>query len=175
MDPAAIRAIYGPVGQIGYVVHDLERAVQSWVDTTGIGPWRVFEHAPFERFEYEGEPAEVDVGIALAFSGDVQIELIQQHDDSPSMYRELLDTYGEGAQHICFYPDDMDAALEVAADAGMTIGQQGVIWGVRFAYLRGDSGRIIEMASLPEAMKTGRAKGAAEAAEWDGIDPIRRR
>ena len=167
--------LFGPVGQIGYVVNDLEHAARTWFDTTGIGPWRLFERADFDSFVYEGSPSPVEVGIAMAFSGGVQIELIQQYNDAPSMYRELLDTYGEGAQHVCFYPDDYDAALHAATAQGMTIGQEGDIWGVHFAYLRGDAGRVIEMASLPESMRTGRARGIAEAAAWDGTNPVRSR
>jgi catechol 2,3-dioxygenase-like lactoylglutathione lyase family enzyme len=172
---SSLRELWGPPGQIGYIVNELETAAQKWTDTIGIGPWRIFEHAPFDSFDYNGEPSDVDVGIALAFSGDVQIELIQQHNAAPSMYRELLDTYGEGAQHICFYPDDYNAAVAAATDAGMSIGQEGVIWGVQFAYLRGDAGRIIELAQLPDEMRTGRQRGIDEAASWDGTNPIRRR
>ena len=99
-----LRDLWGTPGQIGYIVNDLESAAQKWTDTVGIGPWRIVEHAPFTSFRYNGQASDVDAGIALAFMGDVQIELIQQHNDAPSMYRDLLDTYGEGAQHICFYP-----------------------------------------------------------------------
>lgn len=172
---SSLRDLWGPVGQIGYIVNDLPQAAQKWTDTIGIGPWNIFEHAPFDRFVYNGEASDVDAGIALAFMGDVQIELIQQHNKAPSMYRELLDTYGEGAQHVCFYPLDYGAAIDAAVAAGMTIGQEGDIWGVHFAYLRGDAGRVIELAQLPEPMRQGRARGIAQAADWDGIDPLRMR
>jgi len=170
---ASLRELWGPPGQIGYIVNDLESAAQKWTDTIGIGPWRIFEHAPFTGFQYNGSSSDVDAGIALAFMGDVQIELIQQHNDAPSMYRDLLDTYGEGAQHVCFYPQDYDAAISAAIDAGMEVGQEGDIWGVHFAYLRGDAGRVIELAQLPEQMRIGRQRGIDEAAAWDGADPIR--
>lgn len=164
---------FGPVGQIGYVVHDLAEAAARWADTTGIGPWRVMDRVPLDHFTYRGEPSAVEIGIATAYSGAVQIELIQQHNDAPSMYRDLLDTYGEGAQHICFYPDDYDAALQSAADAGMAMGQEGSLWGIRFAYLEGDGGRVIEFADLPRQLRDGRPKAIAEAAAWDGSDPVR--
>lgn len=163
-----LRDLWGPPGQIGYIVNDLESAAQKWTATIGIGPWRIFGHAPFTTFEYNGSTSDVDVGIALAFMGDMQIELIQQHNDAPSMYRDLLDTYGEGAQHVCFYPEDYDAAVSAAVGAGMEIGQEGEIWGVRFAYMRGDAGRVIELAQLPEKMRIGRQRGIDEANTWDG-------
>lgn len=168
-----LRELWGPIGQIGYVVSDLAASCQKWTDTVGVGPWYVSQHAPFETVSYNGEPSDVDAGIALAFSGGVQLELIEQHNDVPSIYRELLDTYGEGAQHICFYPQDYDAAVAAAVDAGMTMAQEGDIWGVHFAYLRGDAGRIIELAYLPEDMRAGRERAIAQSAAWDGTDPIR--
>lgn len=170
-----MREVLGPVGQIGYVVNDLEAAVRSWYESTGIGPWRLLEHIELDDFEYEGQPSPMDMSIALAYSGGVQIELIQQHNDAPSMYRELLDTYGEGAQHICFYPADYDAAMATAAEHGLTVGQHGSLWGIRFAYLRGDSGRVIELGDLSDEIRAGRDKAIAEAAVWDGADPIRGR
>jgi len=170
---STLRELWGPPGQIGYMVHDLASAAQQWTDTIGIGPWRIFEHAPISDFHFNGAPSSVEVSIALAFTGDMQIELIQQHNDAPSMYRELLGTYGEGAQHVCFYPSNYGAAIDAAVAAGMTIGQEGEIWGIHFAYLRGDAGRVIELAQLPEAMQASRQAGIGEAADWDGTRPIR--
>ena len=40
------------------------------------------------------------MSIALANSGDLQIELIQQVNDAPSMYKEFLDAGHEGLQHV---------------------------------------------------------------------------
>ena len=165
--------LFGPVGQIGYVVDDLEEAAQRWVDTTGIGPWTVLPHVPLDHFTYNGADSEAEIGIAMAYSGGIQIELIQQLNDAPSMYRELRDTYGEGVQHICFYPEDYDAAMETAARSGMRVGQEGALWGIRFAYLRGDNGRVIELGDLPPKVRAGRQTGIGEAAMWDGSDPIR--
>ena len=65
-----LRDLWGPPGQIGYIVNDLESAAQKWTDTIGIGPWRIFEHAPFTGFQYNGSTSDVDAGIALAFMGD---------------------------------------------------------------------------------------------------------
>jgi catechol 2,3-dioxygenase-like lactoylglutathione lyase family enzyme len=168
-----MRELFGPVGQIGYVVNDLEAAVTRWHATTGIGPWTVFERLQLEQFVYEGADSPVELSIAFAYSAGVQIELIQQHNDAPSMYLELLDTYGEGAQHICFYPRDYDRAIDAAVEQGMTVGQHGALWGIRFAYLRGDAGRVIEFGDLPPAIREGRDRAIAATAEWDGTDPIR--
>ena len=42
------------------------------------------------RALYRGEPCEITLSLALANSGEMQIELIQQEDDTPSIYTEFL-------------------------------------------------------------------------------------
>lgn len=169
-----LRELWGPIGQIGYIVDDLDSAAQQWTDSIGLGPWQIFDPAPFDVLRYKGEPSHAEVGFALAFMGDVQIELIQQHNDAPSMYRDLLDTYGEGVQHICFYPEDYDAARAAGLSAGMTVAQEGEIWGIDFAYLLGPGARVIELARLSDERRAMRNGAIAAAADWDGIDPFRR-
>lgn len=166
--PKQRRELWGPIGQIGYVVNNLDEATAKWTDTIGVGPWTTFRSAPIEGLTYRGEPTDAEVSIALAYFGDMQIELIQQHNDAPSLYRDVLDTYGEGVQHICCYPTDYDAALDAAVDAGMTPAQSGSIWGIHFTYLLGDAGRVIEFASLPPAVVARRATNIEAAAAWDG-------
>ena len=53
---------------------------------------------------YRGEPTEPVVSIAFANSGDLQVELIEQEDDAPSIYREFLDAGREGFHHLAWWP-----------------------------------------------------------------------
>ena len=71
----------GPIRQIGYVVTDLDRAIASWVEL-GVGPWLVIRGLPM-RALYRGEPCETTLSLALSNSGELQVELIQQQDDTP--------------------------------------------------------------------------------------------
>ena len=43
---SSLRDLWGPPGQIGYIVNDLESAAQKWTDTIGIGRERTdaFDH-----------------------------------------------------------------------------------------------------------------------------------
>ena len=66
----------GPLGQIGYVVSDLKEAAMEWVDKTGIGPWYIAEHVPLDYFRHRGIQSEIEIGIATAFTGSLEIELI---------------------------------------------------------------------------------------------------
>ena len=165
--------LLGPVGQLGYVVKDLEKAAWSWVEKTGVGPWTVFPQMTLDYFNYLGEPSEVEIGIAMAFTGSIQIELIQQHNEAPSMYRDFMNDRGEGIQHLCFYPEDYDSALASLTGNGMRVGQDGAIRGMRFSYLAGMDGNIIEMGAIPDKIRLRRQQGITSAVEWDGSNPVR--
>ena len=79
------------VRQLAYVVTDMDAALKYWVDVLKVGPFFVYEHCPLENQRYLGQPSNVDVTLALGNSGDLQIELIFQHDQTPSVYKEFLD------------------------------------------------------------------------------------
>ena len=118
------------------------------------------------------------LSIALANSGDLQIELIQQRDDAPSLYIDSLRRSGEGAQHLAYWTEDgFDDAVRHLLATGYVEGHSGRM-GTRgrFAYFvhpdlpsgmfevsemaggKGDYFRDIRQAALT----------------WDGKDPIRR-
>ncbi|MGE3917357.1 MAG: VOC family protein, partial [Hyphomicrobiaceae bacterium] len=82
--------IYGEIRQLGYVVRDIEAAMRHWIEVLGVGPWYYVERLPVRNFLYRGQPSDVHASIALANSGGAQIELIQQRNDAPSMYRDFL-------------------------------------------------------------------------------------
>ncbi len=73
--------LFGPIRQNGYVVRDIEAAMTHWSTVLGVGPWFYTAHAPIQDFMYRGTRSDPDVAIALANSGPLQIELIQQHND----------------------------------------------------------------------------------------------
>ena len=79
----------GPVRQIGYVVTDLDQAMAGWLEL-GVGPWFVMRGLPMQAL-YRGEPCETTLSVAWSNSGEMQIELIQQLDDTPSIFTEFLD------------------------------------------------------------------------------------
>ncbi len=163
----------GATGQVGYIVDDLLASVQKWYDTTGIGPWYVKEHVPLDYFTYRGKPSDIDIGIAYAYTGSMQIELITQHNDAPSMYMDFRNTQGEGAQHVCFFPSNYDAAMHKLLDVGMTNVQDGAIQGIRFMYLSESHGQVIEIADFDDRRQEARQTKITAALEWDGKDLIR--
>ena len=65
--------LLGPVRQNGYVVHDIEAAMRHWTEVLGVGPFYYIEHVPVEHFTYKGEASDLQLSIALANSGGLQI------------------------------------------------------------------------------------------------------
>jgi catechol 2,3-dioxygenase-like lactoylglutathione lyase family enzyme len=170
--------IFGPVRQNGYVVRDIEKALHHWTTVLGVGPFFYFERAPITEFTYRGQSSPIDVSIALGNSGDLQIELIQQRNDAPSMYRDFLAAGREGLQHVAYWTNDFEADLARCLAAGFTVGQQGVAGGAngRFAYFDTEThpGTVVELSDSSGA-KGAFFKHIAELARgWDGSDPIRK-
>jgi hypothetical protein len=164
----------GKVRQIGYVVTDLDDTIASWL-TMGVGPWFVIRNLP-QRVTYRGAPCEVKLSLALANSGDLQIELIQQLDDTPSVFTEFLGGSGTGGFHqLAYWADDFDSAMANLAETGWPLvwsGGEGE--GVRFAYFEPPTGAaIIEIMELTESSAGMAAYVRAQAADWDGSDPVR--
>lgn len=167
----------GPIRQIGYVVTDLDSALNGWV-ALGVGPWYVIRGLE-QRVTYRGEPCEITLSLALANSGDMQIEVIQQLDDTPSVFTEFLRSGRTGFHQLAYWTADFDATMRSVADAGwpvVWIGGSGPENGdTRFAYVEpADSpAAVIEVMELTEATSGMATFVRDAAAAWDGSDPIR--
>lgn len=168
--------IFGAVTQNGYVVRDIQAAMRHWIDVLGVGPWFYVERAPIQGFRYKGQPSSVDVSIALANSGSLQIELIQQRNNAPSMYRDFLDAGHEGLQHLAYWTSQFEADLARILKAGYEIGQEGRVGSPgRFAYLQTEAhpGTVVELSDISGPKGRMFARIAQAARTWDGTDPIR--
>jgi len=167
--------VFGRITQNGYVVRDIEAAMRHWTERLGVGPFFYVERAPIEDFRYQGKPSDLEVSIALSNSGPLQIELIQQRNDAPSMYREFLRAGNEGLQHVAYWTDTMDDELARCRALGYRIGQQGSVGeNGRFVYFTTEAhpGTVVELSEV-SGMKGELFRHIAEAAAgWDGSNPI---
>ncbi len=168
--------LFGPVGQNGYVVPDLDVAVDQWL-AAGVGPWWVFRHVDMQYFRYGDHTDRPDVGIALSHNGPIQIELICPHDHTPSLYREFLGRHpGGGLQHLGFFPEDYAGHQQAAADAGWEIGHEGRIGTIDFTYWRrpDNPDHVFELGDLDTTQRSFFAHVEESARTWDGITRPRR-
>ncbi|MFE3758561.1 zinc-binding dehydrogenase [Nocardia tengchongensis] len=173
--PGRVANLFGGIAQIGYVVRDIEASMRNFV-ACGIGPWFFLRDVRPADFTYEGEPSAMAMDVAVANSGDIQIELISPTNDAPSMYRDFLDAGHEGVQHIAYWSDDYQGLYDRALAAGFTVGQEGRIGGAdgRFAYLRTEHhpGTVIEISDVGGTKKFVFDLVKLAAANWDGSNPI---
>ncbi len=168
--------LFGDIIQNGYVVRDIAAAMRHWIEVLGVGPWFYIEHLPVPDFQYKGQPSPVDISIALANSGPLQVELIQQRNHAPSLYLDFLNAGHEGLQHVGYAATDFDADLTRLLEAGYRIGHSGSVSGRgRFVYLltEGHPGTIVELFDMSQSRDRVFARIAEAARHWDGQDPIR--
>ncbi|MEM9303107.1 MAG: VOC family protein [Pseudomonadota bacterium] len=166
--------IPGPIIQSGFVVEDLEAAVAHWA-SIGVGPFFAMRHVEFETCLYRGKPTDADLTVAIAYSGDHQIELVQQHNDAPSIYSDWLATRRPGLQHMGTLVDDLDAVLDANGWRGKRVQHGRTAAGQRFAYLDTvfHDGGMIELIEADAAMLGAFAGMKAAAAKWDGSRALR--
>jgi hypothetical protein len=166
-----------PLYQAAWVVNDLEAAIHRWVRTAKAGPFYVIPHVPYTHGTYRGRPSTVDFSAAIAQSGGMQIELIQQHDVGPSVYRDVFRPGEEGFHHLCaiISVDEFEAEIarydaeDCPAVARAAFGE------LRYAYFdtRARLGHMMEIIEDRPALRATLRLLAEAAADWDGRDPIR--
>ena len=143
---------------------------------SGIGPWFYLKNVRPGNFTYRGRPSGMAMDVAVANSGDIQIELIQPVNDEPSMYKDFLDAGHEGLQHFAYWSENYQQLYDRARATGFTVGQEGEIGGSsgRFAYLETEHhpGTVIEISDLGGTKKFVFDLIKLAAAGWDGSNPI---
>lgn len=124
------------------------------------------------------EPSDMEFSTALTNIGDMQIELIQQLNDAPSLYQDFYKTTGEGMHHMAYWFEtkQLDEKCKWLESKGYKVGQSGELGAKgRFIYYINDDllGTIIEL-SEKSGLKGKMFKAIANtAANWDGSNPIR--
>ena len=173
----------GPIRQLGFVVRDADAAMKYWAEVVGVGPFLVFRKMSFEDYRYRGAVTDSPVvTIGLAHSGPLQIEIIEQHNDAPSAYRDFLPIGHGEFHHVSPWFQDAagyDAAYERLHASGLEVVHQGVITGgFRFAYFCSPAGGWPQL-EISEALKPAAAEmwsSLQTAAQgWDGTAPLRER
>jgi hypothetical protein len=173
---------FGEIRQIAFVVTDIDVAMSYWSGTLGIGPFFIKRSITLAAFRYKGvEATSPTISIALANSGSLQIELIEQHDDTPSIYRDFLAAGRSGLQHVSAWVTcaEFDVLRATLIDEGLSLAQEGTIAasGTRLAYYSTADmadGVIYEVSDLMDSRHIARVQFIEEAARrWDGTDPVR--
>ncbi len=167
----------GSFGQIAYIVEDLDAALKHWVEVLNIGPFFLIDSSIIENPRYRGEETDLNITAALSYSGSMCVEVIQQSNDSASVYREVLEKRGPGFHHWGVMTEDFDEEVKRYEGMGYPLAFSGkVAIGERFAYM--DSydalGGMVELIELTPAVRELFEGLQAATKDWDKSDPVRR-
>jgi hypothetical protein len=145
-----------PLFQQAYLVADVHRSVHDWHRLFGAGPFVITPHHRTDRFDYRGTEHEADVSYAFGYLGDMMIQLIEQHDETPSIYRDMFAPGTYGFHHVAYLVHDFDAEFARLSDMGFECATRLYADGVDAAYfdtrsvtgcfteIHGDPPRILE-------------------------------
>ena len=163
--------------QIAYHVPDPERAAHEYARRYGWGPFFLFEHIPLASCVYRGSAAAFDHSSAYGQAGDLMVELITQHDDSPSVLRDLYARTAVGVHHMAHFVPDLADSIEQARAAGAEVALDArTATGTRFAMLdtTRQLGHMIELYEGAGDLSKFYRHVRRAADGWDGSDPVRR-
>ncbi len=167
----------GSIAQIAYIVENLEQAMDHWINFLDIGPFFVIEDFQLIEPQYRGRPmGDIKFRVALGFSGGVCIELIEQIDDTPSVFREVAMEKGFCFHHWAYMTRDFDNEVKKYQDQGIEICFSGAVGvGGRFVYLDAteETQSMIEIIEFNPKVEAFFAMIEEAAVNWDGTEPVR--
>ena len=179
MTTATGLAALGDVMQLAYVPDDFDAALDHWTKTMGVGPFFLIENIHLDGMKYKGEPTDACFDLALAYWGDMQIELIRPRDDHPSIYSgDYAAT--NGLHHVCILVDDINAAHAACAASGAEVVIEGDFGTSKVIYVDpapgkpgGGVGNLVEILQQDKEGPDLFAIIKAASIDWDGSEPLR--
>ena len=102
------------------VVKDIEKT-KAYYESIGIGPW--VDYPPlveYIKLNVIDEKGFFDTRFVYTQIGDLQLQLAQP-GEGKTIYKEFLETKGEGVFHIGFEVQDVDAAEKQLMDEGIKV------------------------------------------------------
>jgi hypothetical protein len=162
--------------QIAYSVADIEAAMRHYTELLSVGPW--FLVGPFvpPKGVYRGATTTMKVSLALGFTGPLMVELIQQHDDKPSVFQETLKARGaHGFHHWGVGARDFETtAAQYRARGYQEAFTDTAPMGFRVIYF--DTGRelpgMLEVIEMNATAEEGFQNMHQASQDWDGKEHI---
>jgi hypothetical protein len=120
--------------QQAYFVSSIEAAAERWAKAYGAGPFFMARHHRCDEFTYRGTAVEADVSYAFGYLGGTMIQFIEQHDDKPSIYRDMFGPGEEGFHHTGYLVSDFAAERQRWLDLGYELATELFADNVNAAY-----------------------------------------
>lgn len=165
------------VVQIAYHVPDPEKAAHDFAHLFGWGPFFLYEHIPLSSCSYRSKTAQFDHSSAYGQAGEMMIELIAQHDDSPSVLREMFARHEVGIHHVAYFVPNLAESLGQARASGTDIALDAVTsTGTHFAMLdlTQPLGHMVELYEAEGDLLQFYRYVRRAADGWNGSEPLRR-
>jgi hypothetical protein len=165
-----------PFVQAAYFVADAEAAARRWAREFGAGPFFLLEHVLLENVVHRGTPSTLDHTAAFGQLGSIMIELVQQHGEHPSVFRDMYAADEYGLHHMAYFAADFDAELARLRGLGCaTAMTASTALGLRFAFAdaTAELGHMLEIYENDQGMRAFYAMVADATRDWDGADPVR--
>jgi hypothetical protein len=163
--------------QLAYVVADIETSIREYHQRMSVGPWQLRGPFTTTSARYHGKAVAISLSIAHAFAGHTMIELIQQHDQLPSVYTDTITRTGYGFHHWGVSCPDFDAKLEaLSTENKAPVFEDKTAIGTRVAYVdfRDSMGGFVEYIEMTEAAEARYTAMYARALTWDKKELITR-
>jgi len=165
----------GDIIQLAYLPSDFDATLKYWTETMGVGPFYLMENVQLGEMKYRGKPTTSVFSIAIAYWGDIQIELIRPENDAPSIYTGEY-AVKDRLHHVCIFVESIVQARQACAAIGAEVlveGKVGDSGEVIYVDAGGGPGHVIELLQ-PMAGSEGLFQMIKDAArDWDGSDPLR--
>jgi hypothetical protein len=160
--------------QMGFVVTDVVTTAMRWATVFGVGPFLVLPRL-VTPCTHRGKEVDLETQLAVAWAGPVQIELIQQHSDGPSIFRDLYGPDESGFHQLCTVSYDFGGKVAYFKELGYEVAGSIDARGHRVAYIDtvADFGFFTEIVEYRPEFLQQLAQMADTCAHWDGTDPVR--
>ena len=164
--------------QTAFIVEDIRASMDLFTSQLNVGPWFLRERGIFPWQVYKGKPTNVELAIAMGYSGSMQYELIQQLNDTPSVYCDVVNRRGYGLHHFGVGAPDYEGRCKAYSKAGFELHYEAEVTnGNRVAYF--DTMAVlpamIEVISMTPATEKMFTQFQQASVGWDGSDPVRLR
>lgn len=159
--------------QMGFVVDDLVAAARRWAAVHGVGPFHVLPVVE-QVVVAAGVPSPVSVQIGVAQAGPVQIELIQQHCDRPSIFRDWTLDGARPFHQVATVTSRYDGRKDHLTSLGYElVGESLAPFRIAYYDTVADFGFYTEVVEETPGFLAQLQRISATCAAWDGTDPVR--
>ena len=124
-----------PVSQVGMIVKDLDKVMQFYSSTFGIGPW-VVKEGEYRELKVRDRIYSCKTRVAWATFGPIELELFQVKEGR-SLHSEWLDKGREGVHHFGFIVtrEERERIMAEVAKTDIKVVQAAERPGVSYAFL----------------------------------------